>query len=245
MTTVILVLASFLTATISAILGMGGGLTLMAIFTMTLPLVVIVPIHGVVQLASNTSRTIAFWKHVHRPIVWVFAPASLMGALVARELWNGEKLTWIRAAVGVVILLFLLSRRLGKPVQSFRLWVYFVVGVGIGLAAIFVGATGPLLAPFFLRADFSKEQIVASKAACQLWVHALKLPIFFSLGFDYAPHWTLIAMLVPAVIAGTWLGKNLLKRLAEKTFIRLFEALLLILAIHLLWVGLAAIVVPS
>lgn len=242
MTFALLVIASLVTATISAILGMGGGLTLMAIFSVLLPVHVIVPLHGVVQLASNASRTIAFRTHIYRPVVWVFAPSTLIGALIARGLWNGDKLTWVRAAIGGVIIVFLVSRRLGRTVKTIPLPVYGIVGLGVGLASIFVGATGPLLAPFFLRADFDKEQIVASKAMCQLWVHAIKLPVFLSLGFDYEPHLPLLAALIPAVVAGTWIGKNLLKRLAERTFLQLFESLLLIVAIYLLWVGTHAII---
>ena len=52
-TVLILVIASFATATVSAILGMAGGVTLLGVMTALLPAPIVVPLHGVVQLASN------------------------------------------------------------------------------------------------------------------------------------------------------------------------------------------------
>ena len=40
------------------------------------------------------------------------------------------------------------------------------------------GVTGPLLDTLFLRSPLERRQIVATKAACQLFSHALKLVYF-------------------------------------------------------------------
>ena len=55
-----------------------------------------------------------------------------------------------------------------------------VVGPGRGLSPAFsgpiVGATGPVHgAPLFLRVGLLKEGLIGTKAACQAWVHLLKL----------------------------------------------------------------------
>ena len=52
----ILAVAAFLTATVSGVIGFGGGMLLIAIMPMFLPPLAVVPVHGVVQLASNASR---------------------------------------------------------------------------------------------------------------------------------------------------------------------------------------------
>lgn len=104
----------------------------------------------------------------------------------------------------------------------------------MGFLTIFVGATGPFLAPFMLRDDFEKESVIATKAACQMWLHLLKIPAFLSLGFDYRPHAPLLAVLVLAVIIGTYVGKTLLSRISPERFNILFQGLLVVIALYLI-----------
>jgi hypothetical protein len=47
-----------------------------------------------------------------------------------------------------------------------------------GAFLVFFGAVGPLIARFFLRSDISKEELVATKAACQWAGHLVKIPLF-------------------------------------------------------------------
>ena len=55
---IILIIAAFLTATLSAIIGMGGGITLLGIMAIIMPDgYLVVAYHGVIQLVSNVTRT--------------------------------------------------------------------------------------------------------------------------------------------------------------------------------------------
>ena len=102
------------------------------------------------------------------------------------------------------------------------------------MLAIFVGATGPFLAPFFLRDDFNNEQVIATKAVCQTWLHLLKIPAFLALSFNYMPYAPVLVGLVVAVIGGTYLGKYLLSRISKERFVFWFQLVLAILAIYLI-----------
>ncbi len=233
-TMVALVAAALVTATISGILGMAGGVTLLAVMTALLPARVVVPLHGVVQLASNLTRTYAFRKHVRWQIFIVFAVPAVIGIAIATPLWAGLKLTWFRAWIGVFILAFLLWRRFLPRLRNLPLWSYAALGLVAGVLAIFVGATGPLLAPFFLRDDFDNESVIATKAVCQTWLHLLKIPAFLSLQFDYMPHAPLLIALTLAVIVGTYMGKYLLGRIPKERFVVLFQVVLAVLAVYLI-----------
>ena len=54
---VILCITALASSTLSAIAGMGGGTTLLGVMTAVLPAPIVVPIHGVVQIASKAT----FW----------------------------------------------------------------------------------------------------------------------------------------------------------------------------------------
>ena len=61
----ILTIAGFLSATISATIGMAGGTFLLAIMLVVgLPPFVVIPLHAAVQLVSNCTRVIIFREHL-------------------------------------------------------------------------------------------------------------------------------------------------------------------------------------
>jgi len=229
-----LVVAAYLTATLSGILGMAGGITLLGIMTALLPAAVVVPLHGVVQLVSNFTRTLVFVRHVNWRIVAIYSPPMIAGVMAAAWLWSGSRLVWFRPVIGAFILGFLLWRRWSPRLRNPPLWIYAPLGLVVGFLTIFVGATGPFIAPFFLRDDFDKEEVIATKAVAQAWAHLLKIPAFLSLGFDFRPHAPLLGGLVVAVILGTLTGKRLLGRLPRRTFTRLFEVVLAGIGVYLL-----------
>lgn len=230
----VLLVACFATSTVSAILGMAGGVTLLGVMTALVPAQIVVPIHGVVQLASNWTRTWAFRRHVRWSIFFAFMAPAIAGIAIAATIWADLELTWFRAWVGAFILFFLAWRRYKPELRNPPIWSYAVLGFGAGLLGIFVGATGPFLAPFFLRDDFDNEEVIATKAVCQTWIHLLKIPAFLALRFDYAPYAPLLAALVAAVIGGTYFGKHLLSMISKERFVLWFQLVLAILAAYLI-----------
>ena len=86
-TVLVLLVACFVTATISGILGMAGGVTLLGVMTALLPAPVVVPLHGIVQLASNWTRTWAFRTHVRWPIFFAFMVPAVAGVAIAANIW--------------------------------------------------------------------------------------------------------------------------------------------------------------
>lgn len=229
-----LTLAALLTAIISGIVGMAGGVTLLGIMSALLPPAQVVPLHGVAQLASNFTRTLVFLRHVVWRIFLVYALPMAAGVYSATLIWSGDKLGWFKPGIGVFILAFLIWRRYNIKLRNIPNPWYAVVGLIAGFATVFIGATGPLIAPFFLRDDCDNEEIIATKAICQSWGHALKIPAFLSLGFDFTPHWSLLLFLIAAVIIGTIIGKKLLTRLSKNFFVILYQTVLAILALYLI-----------
>lgn len=233
-TVVVLIVACFATATVSAILGMAGGVTLLGVMTALLPAPIVVPLHGIVQLASNWTRTWAFRHHVRWTIFFVFLAPSVIGVAVAASIRADLELTWFRAWIGGFILFFLVWRRTAPTLRNPPLWSYAVLGLAAGMLGIFVGATGPLLAPFFLRDDFDNEEVIATKAVCQTWIHLLKVPAFLALQFDYGPYVPMLVALVAAVIGGTYFGKHLLSMISKERFVFWFQLVLGLLAVYLI-----------
>lgn len=229
----LLTLAAFATAAFSAVVGMGGGVTLLAVMAALMPAAFVVPVHGIVQLTSNGTRTLLFLKHVHWGIFAYYVIPAMIGVALGARLYVGSELPWFRPAVGVFILLYLVTLRHKPRLGRLPIPLFAPLGFVVGTFASLIGATGPLIAPFFLRDDLDRQQVIATKAIVQMAVHITKLPAFFLLGFDYAAQITLVAPLVAAAVLGTMFGKRYLSRMSNETFRKLFATVLTMIAIYL------------
>ena len=86
----VLGVAALLTSILSAIVGMAGGITLLSVMLLFLEPLAAIPLHGVVQLVSNSSRALIQRKHVERGILARYAilllPMGFAGVTFARSL---------------------------------------------------------------------------------------------------------------------------------------------------------------
>ncbi len=81
-----LIATACLTSAMTAALGIGGGVLLLAIMSMLLPAAAIIPLHGLVQLGSNANRAAFTAKHIRWPALYWFIPGVLLGAGLASVL---------------------------------------------------------------------------------------------------------------------------------------------------------------
>jgi len=228
----------FVTAVLSGVLGMAGGIALLGVLLVYLPPLVAIPLHGVIQLVSNGSRAIV--QREHARFDWIgwytlpLIPAGLLGLRVAQALPE----TLVEAAIGVVVLAatWLPSRRSGGATTARRPRArFFTLGAATGFLNMVLGAIGPMIDPFFLGLGLSRQGIVGTKAACQTIGHAVKVGLFGVAGFAFAEHAPLLALGSVCAVAGTWLGSRLLDRLSEESFLWLYRAVLTGLALRLVW----------
>ena len=64
---IILAISALITSSISAVLGMGGGIILLCIMAIIIPQgYMVIALHGVIQLFSNTTRTYIFRNHIKK-----------------------------------------------------------------------------------------------------------------------------------------------------------------------------------
>ena len=245
METVILIVAAFITSSISAVLGMGGGIILLGIMALIIPEgYIVVALHGIVQLISNLTRSFIFRHHIRKDIVSQYLPGAILGLSLSSiiifslisffqvESATEIKIDFLKPLIGIFILWFLFGKQHGPKTDQPH---FFSVGTLSGLCTVFIGATGPLIAPFFLKGNLTKENIIANKAVCQAISHMGKIPLFILFfKFNYFSELQVLAPLTIAVFVGTNVGKHVLRVIPEKGFRLLFRGALTIIAIKLI-----------
>ena len=145
---VVLVATAFVAAILSAVVGMAGGITLLSVMLLFQSPFVAVPLHGAIQLASNSSRAIVQRAHIRWSIVAAFAvlllPAGFVGLKVAALLPGSV----LKAVIGVFVLLSTWVPIRGTVPHAARSGRFVLLGGAAGVLNTSIGASGPLIAPF-------------------------------------------------------------------------------------------------
>ncbi|MFV8783294.1 sulfite exporter TauE/SafE family protein [Microbulbifer sp. SA54] len=224
----LLLLVCVISAFISAVTGGAGGILMFAALNVAIPLRLLVPIHGAVQLLNNLARVVYVREHIRWDMcIPFFVGCTLGSAAMTLGLSN---LDWQQLPLVLLAVLIFYTVFKPKRLPEIRLKPhgFFWVGIATGTLGILAGAVDPLLGAFFVRKDLTPKEIVANKSVMQAWCHALKVPAFIYLGFAFSDHLGLILLLTVAAVIGTRIGVTLLHRIDSEMFFKLMRIALLV-----------------
>ena len=217
-----LLLTVFATSLLSGIFGMAGGILLMGVFTALMPVGAAMVTHGAVQLIANGFRAVLHRRHLRWSIAIVYLFSSALVALVVSALSFTPSKAWVYLLLGIVPILVWVPERwivldAARPMQSFAAGL---VVTGCNLAA---GAAGPLLDIFFVRTGLTRHEIVATKAATQVFSHLAKIvvygvPLWSEGAAGVVPPAGFFVAMVPVSMAGGWAGGLILDRMSDGGF---------------------------
>ena len=234
----LLILSTLITSAFTAVLGQGGGLMLMGVLAQVMPAASLIPIHAVIQTASNASRAILSLRDINWGIITPILIGILLGAVVVTPLishinWDGMQLV-----IGVFILWTVwgnglkLTSKIPFPLAS--------LGIAQGSLGVLLGATGPLGNAILLAKGLNRESLIASNAVIMFASHAIKIVVFMIMGVALSTYTLLLIALSLAAIIGSYIGKHLRPKLSEPLFFKLFRFSLTLLALRMLYLGLTS-----
>ncbi|MGB1238788.1 MAG: sulfite exporter TauE/SafE family protein [Pseudomonadales bacterium] len=231
-TALILLATAIVTSALTAAVGIGGGLVMLAVLGSLLPVAVVIPIHTVVQLGSNTSRALLLKAHVQWPMVGLFSLGALFGIVLATPFYTVLDEALLLAILAVFILLLVWGP---KPALAVKRLGVSAAGGAIGFATLFVGATGPLALAALPRDQLSPQQTSATHAMLMVGQNAFKVIAFIWLGFAFKDWLMFLAAMVLMSFIGSYLGKQFLDRLPGDVFRKAVTWLLTLLAVKMLY----------
>ena len=216
-------------------MGAGGGTALIAIMLQIMHPSIAIPIHGIQQLSSNTTRVILFWKQMSWSIILRFSLLMPIGVWMGLKVFQGLPVEIIQILIGSFILFSLVLQQLAKNRnKDFPLWGFYPLGLITGALNMLVGVIAPILGVLVIRKELSKEAIVGTLGFFGFIGNLLKIIGFTIVGFSFMKYSLAIICVIPSGILGTYIGRIGLSKLNEKYFLILFRIVLIILAIKLI-----------
>ena len=228
-----LIALSFVTSAITAVLSIGGGLTMLAALAAVAPGPAIIPVHGAVQFGSNVSRVLLLRRSVSWRTAAIFSIGSVVGVALGGLLVVQLPANTLRIILGVFIIYSVwVPTRLQLPTTGPT--TLLVGGVVTSFLTMFVGAAGPFLAAVLAPRLPDRVVYVATHGMCVLVQHGMKIIILGALGFAFLPWLPMLVLMVIAGFGGTWVGTKILHRLPEARFRAVLKVILTLVAVYLL-----------
>lgn len=210
-----------ITATISGVFGMAGGLILMGALTLVMPVSAAMVTHGAVQFVSNGWRAVLHRKHIDWRIIGFYAIGSATAALALAFVTYSPTKAWVYLMLALVPGLAWLPKDrfhldADKPAHA------IACGLTVSGLNVAAGVSGPLLDVFFVRTLLTRHQVVATKAATQAFSHTIKMAFYgiplFAAGTTNLPPWWFFAIATPLAMLGAVIGGRILDRFSDASF---------------------------
>lgn len=231
-----LIVLSCFTSMLTASVGIGGGLLMLATLAQLIPVKAIIPVHAAIQLGSNSGRALIMLKEVRWDILAWFFAGSVLGAIAGGRLAINLPIEFLQGLLGSFILFSVWGPKL-RGFANNKLALVFGGAISTFLTML-VGATGPFVTALFRTIKLNRLTLVATSAAALIIQHGVKIFVFGLLGFNFAPYGWLIGAMVVSGFIGTLVGRRTLVKIGEDRFQWCLNIALSLLAIRLIYITL-------
>jgi uncharacterized membrane protein YfcA len=235
----LLFFATILAFWMSAICGGGASLILVPILNWLLPTSVVPFSLTIGTFTSSASRIVVFKKHIRWHVFFWFVPFSIPAVLLGAAVMKFVNPLYLQWVVGLFLIanvpeLFRKKKEQEKEQKPYPKIVLAIVGFFAGFISGVTGAIGLLFNRFYLRYGLTKEEIVATRAANEIFLHTIKLAIYAVLGlYTREAIWLGVAIAFASVFS-SYTVKFILPHISEFVFRRIGYGAMVVSGIFLL-----------
>jgi hypothetical protein len=220
--------------------GFGAGLIAIPMLAFILPVSTAVSVATIFTTLSSVQQVSREWRQIawrQFAIIFCYSMVGVGLGLYFIKLLNEDLL---RRGLGVFLILYSVQAlwAVNAPLFLLRRWHGgLAAGVGIvgGLcSALFGAGAGPIYVIYFDILRLEKAVFRATMSAVVLLSGAARIAGYGTYGLYGASTITLLAVGLPLVVAGSWLGDRVVYRLSPRSFARLVAGIILLSGVTLL-----------
>lgn len=225
----------FVGGIISSVIGVGGGVMVLALLLTMMPLLIGSALHSILMLVGNLQKSLMLFSHISKELIFKYLVGAIPGVLL------GSFLVIIIPAsfIYLIFSFFLLGYgyiELRHPAYHFKVKQndFFWIGNLSGISTGIMGAPGPIHAPFFLRYGLTKESFVATTSITTFVMHLSKLGAFWKLDILSTVNFSFLIVGIGSTVLGIYFGIVLLGKIPILLFKRILVFVLIILGFYYL-----------
>lgn len=219
--------------------GFGAGLIATPLLAFMLPMHVIVPVSGLLVFVLFVFLTIRDRNSVIWRELKLLAVPTVIGVVCGlflfRSLDNSLLLFMLGGFLIAYAVYMLVVHFFGLPeLKCSEKWAVPVGFAGSFIDTLFGGGGGTLVVIYMHARGIGKMQFRATVAVLWFIEMIARISGYTLAGYYTASTLLLVAVLLPMVWAGTWVGEHISNRISQETFSRILAVMLLLSGISLL-----------
>lgn len=219
--------------------GFGAGLIATPLLAFMLPMHVIVPVSGLLVFVLFVFLTIrdrnsVIWREL-RLLAVPTVIGVVCGLFLFRSLDNSLLLFMLGGFLVAYAAYMLVVHWFGLPeLRCSEKWAAPAGFAGAFIDTLFGGGGGTLVVIYMHARGIGKMQFRATVAVLWFIEMIARISGYTLAGYYTASTLLLVAVLLPMVWAGTWVGEHISNRISQETFSRILAVMLLLSGISLL-----------
>lgn len=231
----ILSCGSLLGSTLAGVTGFGGAAVLLPLLVAFFGVKEAIPILTIAQLIGNGSRVYFHKRELNLKVVAYFSIGAIPAAVLGGYLFASAPIALLIRGIGLFLIFTVAWRHWrAEKVSRFPVAAFLPLGAVMSFLSALVGSVGPFMVPFFLAFGLTKSAFIGTEAFSTVIMHLFKI-VAYRQNDLLGVHSLVIGLsLGPIMIFGSWLGKLILHRISERTFLVAVEATLVIAGMNFL-----------
>ena len=227
---IVLFLSGVFAYIISILSGGGGSLLLVPVINFLIGGRATAPVVNLGNMVGEPVRIVLFWKNIEWRIVKHYLPSAIAGAVLGAWIFSNIKLEWLQIIVGLFLISTIFQYGFGKKERSFKMKLVWFIPIGffVEIFSTLIGATGPVLNPFYLNYGLEKEKMIATKTINSFLIGLVQISSYTALGSLKGNMWISGIIVGLGASLGNWIGKKSLKRISTATFRKLVIAVMVL-----------------
>lgn len=246
LTILVVVAAVFLIAFMKG--AFGGGFAIIGIPLMALVIdptmagALLAPLFCVSDLSAMRYWRASTWS---KPDLMILIPAQLVGTVFGFLALRHANGNMVAVAIAVITLTFAGlwfaggARIEPQPRSRVKGWL---AGIAAGITSMVAHSGGPPVAMYLLPLGLPKSVYAGTTFVFFVVANLLKVGPWLALVQPTPQFWWLLAISTPVTALAVWTGWRLHERLDQLVLYRFCYALLIVVALHLLWKGAAGLI---
>ena len=229
-------IAAFVSEVIGTIAGFGSSTIFLPLALLFFDFKTALVLVAFFHIVGNIGRISFFRKGLDRGLLVKFGIPSVVLTLIGALLVSYIPQNILKGVLGVFLIVY----------SAYSLWrenfhlnasttTAFVGGGLSGFLAGLIGTGGALRGAFLTGFGLPKEKYIATAAAIALAVDLTRIPVYLREGFLQSQYYWYLPVLLAIALAGSFTGKQIVKRFPQKVFRKIVLIAILFVGIKFLF----------
>lgn len=211
---------------IKGLSGFGSGLIAVPLLAFIFPLMVVVPVLGLLSYGGTIIQSITLRKQAQWKLIFPLIPFSLVGIVLALWLLVNLDQSLLSLLLGIFVIIYsLYSLKPVKSVNSSKFGTVIAGGFG-GLIGALFGTGGPFYVMYLKLRRLDKGQFRATIASIFLLDGAIRISAYGSSGLYTQQVMMLTLIFIPVLLMALYAGNHIHVKINEHQFNRVVSLIL-------------------